>query len=160
VPNSYGALAVHMMVDAKVATQALIGLSVTPSGRLLRQDLLLVVPPPQRQQHANGGEQKATAGPRGDAGGDRVSMAAPVGLLDAGGEAHAARARLAAAQALGQLAFMCRSGVITATRHLCPAPDTQPQLAARAVRTLPPCSALANWTAGWRALACIREDMS
>jgi len=97
-------------VTCILTAQALIGLSVTPSGQLLRQDLLLVVPPPQRQQRANGVDQKAAAGPQGDAGGDRVTVAAPVGSPDAGGEAQAARARLAAAQALGQLAFMCRSG--------------------------------------------------
>ena len=100
-------------------TQALIGLSVTSSGRLLRQDLLLAVPPPQRRQRANGTEQKATAGPRGDTGGDRVTVAAPVGSPDAGGEAHAARARLAAAQALGQLAFTCSSGLVPSSWSSC-----------------------------------------
>ena len=99
--------------------QALVGLSVTPSGRHLRQDLLLVVPPPQRRTRTNGGEQKSSAGPRADASGDRSTVAAAVGSPDAGGEAQAARTRLAAAQALGQLASAWGSGPIPAALACC-----------------------------------------
>ena len=81
-----------------------------------------MVPPPQRRPRAAADrtQQPAAAGPRADASaGDRVATAAPVGSLDAGGEAQAARTRLAAAQALGELAFTWNAGTVG---HVTPAP--------------------------------------
>lgn len=83
--------------------QKLVTLAVTPSGHPLKRSLLLVVPPPQRKASQPVATEGRSA-PRTDGGGDRSSAAHVVAGEDFGGEVGAIRMRLAAAQALGELA--------------------------------------------------------